>query len=253
MFASIARLFRALFGAAEGKTDRLTAKLLESPDAIRGIYNDHRRTKQKEYNELRESVAGLIRIRDERKQRIDTNKESVYALQNKAQMCVKRFQETQDEQYKDAYCNFAAQAEELVQKIQQDEDQFQIEQDNIKVFTQQLKDMQQEIENLNQQEREAIVTIQSAKRIRQVNDKLTRIGGVKDTRLLSAVNEAVEQAKAQAKLSGELSGASHLQFEKDLAEEGRKAKLLAQFDQACNFLPAASQESLKEEEEGRAC
>lgn len=249
MFSSIGRLLRALFGFAESKTDGMTAKLLESPDTIHGVFKEQRRLKKSEYDNLRASVASMIHIHDERAKSLEESKNRLVALQNKAKACVEEFQKSQDEKWRALYCDYAEQAEEFIKSIQSDEEIFNTEEEEIAALTEQLKGIQKEITNLSKQENEAVVAIISAKRQRELNDNLLRLGDTKSTKLLNAVNDAVAQAKAQAKLSANLSGANRKNFEESLERQGKRAQLLSQFDQACKVLPAASEERLNKAEE----
>jgi cell division septum initiation protein DivIVA len=117
---SLGRFFASVFGLAQGKTERMADKMVaSSADAIRSQFRKTKEDWTKDYQEMREAIAELIRIRemksDEVKKIIRENEE----LQHKMNGAIELYKKNPDERYKSAYTQLADKAEKNEQRIKE--------------------------------------------------------------------------------------------------------------------------------------
>lgn len=232
-FGSISRFFRTMFGLAEGATERAADKLVSgSPDAIRAQFRKTREDWKRDYLDMREAVADLIRVRESRVVEAKRLQGEVETLQNKMGGAIELYRKNPDPRYRDAYAQLAERHAAAEKRIQELTAEAEAQDSQIEKFKSRLMEIQRQIETLTQEEAETIADIVSAQKVRELNDRLQGLSVASESKSLEAIREARAKAKAMAKLSGELAGTDKADFERELVEAGVRSKYLDVFDVA---------------------
>jgi len=230
---SLGRFFASVFGLAQGKTERMADKMVaSSADAIRSQFRKTKEDWTKDYQEMREAIAELIRIRemksDEVKKIIRENEE----LQQKMNGAIELYKKNPDERYKSAYTQLADKAEKNEQRIKELETEIDEQQQSIERFKARLLELQAQIDMLNKEEAETVADIISSQKIKELNDRLTGVSTDSSSKNLEAIRNARQKSKAVAKLSTELNGVEKIDLDKELQSAGSRSKHLSAFDTA---------------------
>ncbi len=232
-FSAIARLFRTVFGLAEGGTQRATDSLLtSSPDAIRNQFRKTQEDSIRDYNEMKSAVAELLTIRNSRAHDIEVMHKESDLLQSKMNGAIELYKKTQDEALRAKYGELAEKRTALETKI----DEFEVEVTKQKSLIEQYKSklgkLQSSIEDLKREEAETVADIISSRKINELNSKLQGLSTDTQTKNLEAIRQARLTAKAQAQLSGDLSGDKVEVLDAKLLTAGATSKHLDAFDNA---------------------
>lgn len=235
-FRSLLRFIGAIFGQAEGGTERATDMLLtSSPDAIRNQFRKTREDSIRDYNQMRDAVAELCKIRDSKV--VEMNELTNSSKQADSMMlgAIESFKKTSDERYKEAYARFAADKEKFESRLDELETEVAQQDKMIESYKGRLMSLQKDIEDLKKEEAETVADIVSSRKINELNDKLQGLSQDAQSKNLEAIREARNKAKSVAKLSNELSGTDQKEFEKKILASGKASKHLAAFEEAVKF------------------
>lgn len=232
-FGSIGRFFSSLFGLAEGKTQRATDAMVSgSPDAIRAQFRKTREDWTRDYTQMREAVAELIRIREMKMDEVKQLNKQSDELEQKMAGAIELFKKTPDERYRAAYGQLAAQNESTEVRIKELVAEIDEQQKGIERYKGRLLELQRQIESLSKEEAETVADIVSSQKIRELNDRLQGLSMDSQSKNLEAIRTARQKAKAVAKLSNELSGANTNELDLQLKAAGAGSKHLNAFDSA---------------------
>lgn len=233
---SIARFFATLFGLAEGGTQRATDNLLtSSPDAIRNQFRKTREDSIRDYNEMKNSVADLISIRNERATQLQNMHKKEDELTAKMKGAIDLYKKSQDEALRVKYGQLAEEKTKLEADIDALDLQVKQQEQLIEQYKSKLQDLQKSIESLKNEEAETVADIVSTRKITELNNKLQGLSTDTQTKNLEAIREARAKAKSLADLSGSLSGQQVLKLDQQLLTAGTTSKHLDEFDQAVNL------------------
>lgn len=241
LFQSIGRFLLVALGITESKTNRITQKLLQSPEAVRAAFRDEVQIKTRHCEETREAFTHLRRAIGVRRSRLEKSHERIRDLKNKAQECVLKYQKSQDEKWKMAYCVFIEEAEKINSSLEGEEEnlnQLELQATNLK---ERFEDTREQIRILKDKEESAVADIVVAKQVRRANQSLLQTES-HESLLLNAVDEACHLARVQVSVDGELSehGKTNLQLlEAGLNAEGQRTRIIQAFEEECKTLPAA--------------
>lgn len=230
-FRSILRFFATLFGLAEGTTERATdAMLTASADTIRSQFRKTREDAINSFNNMKDAIAQLITIRDDKAATLQSlNKKSV-ELDNKMKGAIDSFKKNNDPRLREAYAKFAEERESTETKIDELEIEIADQDKIINGYKLKLKELQANIDKLKTEEAETIADIVSSRQINELNAKLEGLSTDTQTKNLDAIREARKKAKASAKLSNDLSNSDNLQLETELVNAGIASKHADVFD-----------------------
>lgn len=232
-FRSIGRFFATLFGLAQGSTERATDALLTaSPDAIRSQFRKTREDWVNDYNQMKDAVAELCKIRQSKSDEVERLQRTADQLSKKMAGAIELFKKNGDEALRESYSRFASEREKLV--IREDELVEQITEQEVLIETYKgrLLTLQENIEKLKEEEAATVADIVSSRKINELNDKLKGLSTDTQAKNIDAIREARQKAKAKAKLSTELSGADQFVLDNKLMQAGQASVHLSEFDEA---------------------
>lgn len=230
---SIWRMISTTLGLVEGKTERTTDALVSgSPDAIRNQFRKTREDWTKDYSQMREAVAELIRVREMRTDEVKRLNNESENIDQKMAGAIELFKKNPDPRYREAYGKLATEKEQKESRIKELVGEIEEHQKQIERYKSRLMEFQRQIDALSKEEAETVADIVSSKKIHELNDRLSGLSVDTQSKNLEAIREARQKAKAVAKLSSELSGADKSDFERELANAGAASKHLDAFDSA---------------------
>ncbi len=233
LFDSLGRFFSSIFGLAQGKTERVTDKLVtSSADSIRSQFRKTKEDWSKDYQEMREAVAELIRIREMKAEEVKKISKENEELQQKMAGAIELYKKNPDERYKTAYAQLAEKSDKNEVRIKELENEIDEQQQAIERYKVRLIELQNQIDSLNKEEAETVADIISSQKIKELNDRLTGLSVDSSSKNLEAIRNARQKSKAVAKLSTELTGTEKVDLDKELQAAGSRSKHMSAFDNA---------------------
>jgi phage shock protein A len=230
----IRAIFRFIFtlgGLLEGTTQRATDALLTaSPDTIRSQFRKSREDAIKNYNEMKDAVAELSKLHQEKSDQVDKLNTEAAQLAAKMNGAKALFKQSKDLALREAYARFAAEREKTVKEAEALVEELVNQEQLIENYKSRLMLLQKEIEDLKEEEADTIAVIVSSRKISELNAKLQGLSTDTQTKNLDAIREARGKLKATAKLTTELSGQDKLAQEDELLSAGLASSYLAEFD-----------------------
>jgi len=235
-FSAIARFFKTLFGLAEGGTQRATDNLLtSSPDAIRNQFRKTREDSIRDYNQMKDSVADLLSIRDERANQLTKLHKQADDLAAKMAGAIQLYKQTNDETLRTKYSQLADQKTKLESDMDALDLQVHQQEELINQYKTKLQELQTNIEGLKNEEAETVADIVSNRKMTELNAKLQGLSTDTQTKNLDAIREARQKAKSMASLSNSLSGQQVVKLDQQLLDAGSTSKHFDEFDKAVNL------------------
>jgi len=199
-----------------------------SVDGIGAAYDMHRDTMVERFTGLRDAIAQVEAVLEEKRGRLEKLNQEEEDLIAKRDGAMALAEETQSKNDSEGYDKHAAAFERFhvrIEEIEQLQERLRGEIDETSQtmgrYMMQLQEMQTEVERLPQQKAEAIADFVSAKQIIELNDRLMGLESSIDRGPLSAVMEANRQLTARARISEKLAGADVRVQDKEYARAGR--------------------------------
>ena len=204
---SVYRYIITLGGLIEGSIDRKSDNLLSSPSGIKATYQQTREQWTKQYAEIREAVAQLMMVLEQKKKTVDSLRKEASEIKIKLKGAVQQYKKTSDVKYQQAFDELFQRDKQIASKQEQLSNEINDLHGKVEGYKTKLNDMQSRIHDLKKQEAEAIADIVSSQQIIKLNDRLNNLSIELDDRNLQAIEDRREGLKAEAKLSGELTEA----------------------------------------------
>ena len=225
ILSSIHRFIFTLGGLIEGKIERKSDTLLSSPSGIKATYQQTREKWMKQYADIREAIAQLMMVLEQKKRAVETLSEEAAAIKIKLSGAVEQYKKTNDGKYQQAFNELFNRDKQLVGKQDQLNAEIKELHNKVENYKEKLNEMQVRIKGLKEQEAEAIADIVSSNQIIKLNDRLSDLSTDLDDRNLRAIEDRRESLKAQAKLSGELAKVEEIDnLEKELLAVGNQSE-----------------------------
>lgn len=224
IFKALGRLVKRTSDMGEGAIDNAADKMLTANESsIRAQYRKVREDLIKNHTTIRSSVANLMAINEEKKSETADLEKKLKDLETKKLGAVRKFKETNDAKYQEAFTEYANQATMTTEKIASNNELIKSNDENIEKFKRQLTSIQQKINDIKSQEDQAVADITSAKQITKINDMMAGVTADTNMQGLQVIEEARKKALAKAKLSAELSGNSAASLDDELLAAGNSA------------------------------
>jgi phage shock protein A len=233
-FNAMGRFFRRLFGLGEGALSNASDKILTANEStIRAQFRKVRDKLMNDHATIRNALANLMAINEDKKHDISTLENKIKELETKKIGAVKKFKETNDLKYQDAFKDCHIQYQKAEEKLKINREFVAQSEENLDRYKRQLIALQGKIEDLKAQEDQAVADIISAREVTKLNEMLAGYSTDIDMQGISVIEEARKKALANAKLSTELTGTSKSDIDKELLEAGSSideefSKMLAQ-------------------------
>jgi phage shock protein A len=220
-FNSVGRFFARLFGLGEGALNNASDKMLTANEAtIRAQFRKVRDQLVQNHSTVRNAVANLMAINEEKKQEMDQLTKTIKELETKKLGAVRKFKETNDIKYQDVFKEYSVQLLRAQEKFEQDKTFVATNTENIEKYKRQLLILQNKIEELKTQENQAVADITSSRQVTKLNDLLSGLSTDVNMQGLEAIEEARKKSLANAKLSTELSGTNKKEIDEELMAAG---------------------------------
>lgn len=232
-FQSISRFFTSFFGLAQGKTERMTDKMVSAnADTIRAQFRKTKEDWTRDYQEMRNAIAELIAVRDQKKFDVQKLQIENDEISQKMQGAVALYQQHPDEKYKEAYARLADRREDNENRVQALQKQITEQSQGIDVYKKRLIELQQQIDSLTKEEAETVADIVSSQKIKELNDRFQGVSTEGVSKNLQAVREVRQKLNTVAKISTEMSANQPHEMEEELVRAGAKKRHLESFDEA---------------------
>ncbi|HPO49663.1 MAG TPA: PspA/IM30 family protein [Spirochaetota bacterium] len=220
-FGAIGRFFARLFGIGEGALNNASDKMLTANEAtIRAQFRKVRDQLIQNHSAVRNAVANLMAINEEKKQEISELTKKIQELETKKLGAVRRFKETNDVKYQDLFKEFSVQLQNAQEKLAQNNEFVGANTENIEKYKSQLIVLQNKIDELKSQENEAVADITSSRQVTKLNELLAGLSTDVNMQGIESINEARKKSIANAKLSTELSGTTKSEIDNELLAAG---------------------------------
>ncbi|MCG8570027.1 MAG: PspA/IM30 family protein [Spirochaetes bacterium] len=220
-FGAIGRFFSRLFGLGEGALNNASDKMLSAGEGtIRAQYRKVRDQMIKNHSVVRNAVANLMAITEEKKQENEDLQKKIQELETKKIGAVRKFKETQDVKYQEAFKEFHSQLEKAKEQVAANTQFIENNKENIEKYKRQLVTLQNKIEDLKNQEDQAVADITTSRQVTKLNDMLSGVSNDLDMQGIDAIEQARKKAIANAKLSNELSTNNKSSLDEELLAAG---------------------------------
>ena len=118
-FSAIGRFFARLFGLGEGALNNAGDKMLTANEStIRAQFRKVREDLIKNHTTVRNAVANLMAINEEKKHETEELNKKIKELETKKIGAVRKFKETNDVKYQDIFREFSVQLQKAQEKIE---------------------------------------------------------------------------------------------------------------------------------------
>lgn len=211
---AIKRLITFKFLYQSKKIDeRAEAMFTKSPDGIKAGYDLTKEKWVTQYRELRDAIANLIELQEQRQVRLENLDKEEHDLIKKREGAMTLFERAQAEKndvdakkhetafnrFHERIQNIDAEQEELIKEIEEKGKEIE----NYKL---RLTDFQNRIKKLEAEKQEAIADFISSEKTVELNERLAGIATSLDSGPLEAIRKKRTEMKARASLSSELAG-----------------------------------------------
>ena len=222
---SIYRYITTLGGLIEGNIERKSDDLLSSASGIKATYQQTREKWTKQYAEIREAIAQLMMVLEQKRKAVKSISEEASSIKIKMKGAVEQYKKTNEPKYQEAFTELFSRDKQLLEKQKLLNSEIGELHNKVENYKEKLNDMQVRIKGLKSQEAEAIADIVSSKQIISLNDRLSDLSTDLDDQNLRAIENRRESLKAQAKLSGELATVEEIDnLDKELLTVGNQSE-----------------------------
>ena len=224
IFSSIYRYITTLGGLIEGKIDQQTDGMLTTPEGIKATFEKTRKNWIKQYGEVREAIAKLMMVMEQKKQQVAKTSEDIHMVNTKMKGAVEKFKETNDHKYQEAFNELFQTKNDLEARQDRLDGEIKELHGKVEKYKEKLQEMQDRIKKLKKQEAEAIADIVSSTQIVNLNDRLNDLSTQLEDRNLQAIEERRRTLLAEAKLSDDLGQDRSAEMEKELLNAGMNSE-----------------------------
>ncbi len=213
------------------------AQFTGSVDGIDAAFEMHRDTLVERFNGLRDAIAQVEAVLEDKRSRLEKLNEEEDELLRKREGALNLAEQAQEAGDDDGYAKHAQAFERFQSRIDEIEAMQQRLEGEVAEtsgtmdrYMLQLQEMQSEIESLPTQKAEAIADFVSAKQIVELNDRLQGLETSIDRGPISAVLESNRKLTAKARISEKRTGADVKVQDKAYAAAGRESTAKSKLD-----------------------
>lgn len=229
-------ILRAIFRFLRFWNWRKARYILEAADeqftgsvgGISAAFEMHRDAMVKRYQGLRDAIAEVETVLEEKRARLETlnaeeeellkKRDGAVAFAEKAKLAN---DDAEYEKHATAFERFYSRIEEIEQTQARLQTEIQEGSKTMNRYMVNLRELQAEIEQLSQQKAEAVADFVSSKQIIELNDRLQGLETSIDRGPIAAVLEANKRLTAKARVTEKLAGADVKDQDREYARAGR--------------------------------
>jgi uncharacterized protein (DUF3084 family) len=204
-FRSIYRYFVSLGGLIEIDNDIESDNISYVSKDIESTFKKTRDKWTEQYSELRESVAQLLIVLDKKITKMDSQKKDLVAVEIEMKNIIeesKKFPENAE--CTPEFKNLFNHKKELKASLEIIDTEISDLSEKVSVYKNKLKEMQNQIDSLDEREATAIADIVSSQQIINLNDRLNNMSTELDEKQLSSIERKREHIVSEAKISTQL-------------------------------------------------
>ena len=152
LFSSLKRYILTLGGLIGGDIDSQTDKMLSTPSGVKATFQQTRENWTKQYAEVREAVAQLMMVLEQKKNTVTKLSEQLNEVQVKMRGAVNQFKKTNDNRYQQAFSELYKQEQNIKAEQENLDQEIKGLQGKVVQYKEKLTDMQKLIQDLKKQE-----------------------------------------------------------------------------------------------------
>lgn len=224
------RFIITLGGLVSNSVDETTDKMITSPEGVRSTYRAARDKWKKDFHEVRDAVAQLGMVREQKKTELEKVNKEDEEIALKKQGAVNKFKETKDPKFQEMFQRYHQRDTELDQRREQLTGEIQGLENQLDKYKRKLTQMQARIKDLDKEEAEAIADIVTSKSIIDLNDRLSGLSTDLHDDNLTAINRHREKMRAKAQISDEIAGTDADAIEDEIMAAGMSTDAMDEFN-----------------------
>ncbi len=229
VFRSFFRFVTTLGGLLSSKVDEGTDALVTTPAGIKAAFKTTREQWTKQYKEVRDAVAQLLYVMEQKRSEIRTLEKEQDELEAKKRGAVAKFKETRETKYQTAFENAHTRLTEVDSRLERLLTDVTGLENQVGRYKSKLTEMQKQIQDLDKQEAEAIADIVTNKQIVELNDRMANISTSLHDENINAIERTRQRLKATANLTDELAGTDAREIEREVLEAGMSDTAMDEF------------------------
>ena len=210
----------------------------DTPQGIKDAFSIYRDRLIGDYDDLRDAVAQLEAVVEEKRVRLEgyvENENTLVQRRDGALNLFRKAEETQDtaamEKHRAAFERYHAQIEQIEEHQTTLTGDIADEEGRMQGFMRRLTTMHAEIQQLPAEQAAAIADRVSAQKIIELNDRIGRLQTSRDRGPIDAVLKANQELTAKARVSDKLAGTDSLSQDDEYAAAGRSDTTSEAFEQ----------------------
>jgi len=191
---------------------------VSTPSGIKKTFQRAREEWTQQYSKVREAVAQLMMVLEQKRSRIEKLNREAEELKLKMADSVDGFKRSKDENCRKTFTDLFGRNRTIAAEQEQLNREINDLRVRVESYQSHLGDMQKRIEDLQKQEADAIADIVGSQQIVKLNERLGDVSTELDDASLAAVEQRRQTLVAKAEISGQVvrTAAEHQKFEAEL-------------------------------------
>ena len=248
MANAFTRFFKAIWYTLSGRAHDSADRMMESPEAIRGAYEDIIRDKKGNIQRYKQAIGQLIALVEQKKSEVKNLTDEVDRLEELKTGAIAKAQQTAaelqgegmtPEQVKqhseyircvNAYQDFNSNLTEKTGRITALENEIEGAQSDIESHKLQITTLHRDLDQIKSEQSEAVADLITAREQEEIADMLSGISTDGTSAELTRMREIREKAKARSKVAQELAGTESKSDEEEFLSAARATSTSSEFD-----------------------
>ena len=248
MANAFTRFFRAIWYKLAGSAHESADRMMESPEAIKGAYEDVISDKKQNIQRYKQAIGQLIALVEQKKSEVQTLTDEVDRLEELKEGAIAKAQQTAaelqaesmtPEQVKqhpeytrcvNAYQDFNSNLTEKTERIVTLENEIVGAQEDIESHKLQITTLHRDLDQIKSEQSEAVADLITAREQEEIADMLSGISTDGTSEELTRMREIREKAKARSKVAQELAGTDSKSDEEEFLTAARSSATNDEFD-----------------------
>ena len=248
MANAFTRFFKAIWYTLAGRAHDSADRMMESPEAIRGAYEDVITDKKRNIQRYKQAIGQLIALVEQKKNEVKNLTGEVDRLEELKTGAIAKAQQTAaalqgeglaQEEIKQhgeytrcvtAYQDFNSNLVEKADRITALESEIEGAQTDIESHKVQITSLHRDLDQIKSEQSEAVADLITAREQEEIADMLSGISTDGTSAELTRMREIREKAKARSKVAQELAGTDSKSEEEEFLTAARASSTSDEFD-----------------------